>query len=216
MLTGVALAQRLARHLVPDPVPYVPDDGFQALFDGFSTDNWRMAGRGNFIVVDGTLEAVPGDDIGLYWCTSPAPPDFILKLDWLRWRDEDSSAVFVRFPDPGSKAYKNPAYVAVEFGFEVQLDKLGRPDGASIHKTGATYGEPRQEVRPQPVRVWSELEICVQGQTYTVLGNGELMNIFQNPHVDRGLPTSSTVPSFIGLQAHLARVAFRNIRIKAL
>ena len=37
-----------------------------------------------------------------------------------------------------AKAYINPAWVAVHFGFEVQIDELGQLDGAAIHKAGAT------------------------------------------------------------------------------
>ena len=35
-------------------------------------------------------------------------------------------------------------------------------------------------------------------------------------HPDRGLPSTASVPRFIGLQSHTGRVMFRNVRIKAL
>ena len=219
MLTGIALVRRLADHLIPEPEPYSPGDGFQPLFNGVSTSNWRMAGRGNFILVDGALESVPGDDLGLYWCTTSMPADYILKLEWLRWRDDDNSGVFLRFPDPGSKVYNNPAYVGVHFGFEVQIDELGRPDGAAIHKSGAIYGEPGQQLTQRPARPpgeWNEFEIQVQGQLYTVFLNGEKVCGFQNPHANRGIASTSTAATYIGLQSHTGRVAFRNIRFKKL
>jgi hypothetical protein len=230
MLTGVALARRLARHLVPDPQPYTPGDGFQALFDGFTTDNWRMStiknqpadrsNPGTFIVVDGTLESAPGNEIGLYWCATPTPPDFILKLEWLRWGDRDNAGVFIRFPDPNSKGYNNTAYVGVQFGFEVQIDEYGAPDGLDIHKTGAIYNEPSQTRTPMaahPAGQWNEFEIRAQGQAYTVFLNGTQVTQFSNPHANRGLPSAPGAPSFIGLQSYPgSRVAFRNIRIKAL
>src|SRR5205807_1795544 len=109
MLAGVALGRRLADRLVPRPTPFQPSDGFTALFDGFTTENWRMStiqdqpGKddpGRFIVVDGSLESAPGSDIGLYWCTTPTPQDFTLQLEWRRWQDGDNSGVFLRFPDP--------------------------------------------------------------------------------------------------------------------
>lgn len=221
MLTGIALGRRLARELVPDPTPPASSGGFQPLFDGMNMNNWRMAGKGNFIIVDGALESVPGNDIGLLWCTTPTPPDFILKLEWRRHRHEDNSGVFVRFPDPFSKGYNNPAYVGVHFGFEAQIDELGAPDGTGIHRTGAIYGEPSQTLSQQPAKPpgqWNEFEIRVQGQTYTVFLNGAQVAQFQNPHANRGLPSAPNAPSFIGLQTHggASRVAFRNIRIKAL
>lgn len=232
MLTGIALGRRMGDHLISPPKPYQPSDGFTPLFDGFTTDNWRMStirnqlGRdnpGQFIVVSGTLESVTGTDIGLYWCTTPTPADFILKLEWLRWEEWDNSGVFIRFPNPDSKGYNNTAYVGVDFGFEVQIDEFGAPDGAPIHKTGAVYradGRTDNEtltLKPaRPVGQWNEYEIRVKKQTYTIFLNGEQVCVFQNPYPSRGLPSTQGAPSFIGLQTHTGRVAFRNIRIKAI
>jgi choline dehydrogenase-like flavoprotein len=227
MLTGVALSRRLADKLAVGPA--VPtSDGFQPLFDGASTAAWRMAsiknqpGRdnaGSFIIVDGALESIPGTDIGLFWCTTPTPPNFALKLEFLRWQQDANSGVFVRFPDPESKNYNNAAYVGIDFGYEVQIDELGAPDGAAIHKTGAIYNEVNQTLSQQPARPvgqWNELEIRVQGQDYTVLLNSQQVSKFTNTQAGRGQPTSTGTPSFIGLQTHTGRVAFRNIRIKSL
>ena len=228
MLTGIALARRLGDHLAPAPVPYAPADGFTPLFDGFRLDNWRMSsirnqpGRdnpGHFLIVDGTLESVTGTDIGLLWCTTAMPADFILRLDWLRWEDYDNSGVFVRFPNPDGKGYNNSAFVAVDFGFEVQIDEFGAPDGQDIHKTGAIYrgdgrrdGEVLTQKAARPVGQWNQYEIRVKGQNYTVLLNGDQVCLFDNPYANRGAPSTSAVPTFIGLQTHTGRVAFRNIR----
>jgi len=224
MLTGVALARRLADHLMSAGTPYTPDEpGFTALFDGVSTANWKMAGGGSFIAVDDVLEAVPGDGLGLYWCTDPTPPGFTLKLEWMRTREDDNSGVFVRFPDPDSKGYANTAYVGVHFGFEVQIDELGAPDGADMHKTGAIYGEPGQAfaLKPaRPVGQWNESEIRVVGQIYKVFLNGGRQPVTTftfagDPNrPDRGLPSAPGAPRFVGLQAHTGRVMFRKIRIK--
>jgi hypothetical protein len=231
MLTGVALARRLADHLLEAP-PVTPDPGFTLLFDGVRTDKWRMStiknqpGRdnpGTFLVVDGALESVPGTDLGLFWHTDPTPPNFILKLEWLRWRDDDNSGVFIRFPHPDSKGYDNTAYVAIHFGFEVQIDQSA-PE--AIHRTGAIYDlAAPMDPGALPVRPpgeWNEYEIHVQGQDYTVFLNGTLITTFHftvgsDPdHPDRGLPSTATDPRFIGLQTHTGRVAFRRIQIRAL
>jgi 3-keto-disaccharide hydrolase/GMC oxidoreductase/glycosyl transferase family 5 (putative starch synthase catalytic subunit) len=175
MLTGVALARRMADHLtVP---PFTPDPGFKLLFDGASTDLWRMSkitnqprrdNPGTFLVVDRSLESLPGTDLGLFWHIEATPPDFILKLEWLRWRDDDNSGVFLRFPDPNSKGYDNTAYVAINFGFEVQIDQLARDDGAPIHKTGAIYGfagpDDPDHLPVHPPGEWNEFEIHAQGK----------------------------------------------------
>jgi choline dehydrogenase-like flavoprotein len=226
MLTGTALARRLADNLV---LHSIPSDVFIPLFDG-STTNWRMStiqnqppatsNPGNFVVVNGTLEAVPGNDIGLYWCTTPTPPDFILKLEWFRFQQDDNSGVFIRFPDPTTKGYNNTAYVGVDFGFEVQIDENGAPDGADIHKTGAIYGQAGQNLNIQPARAvgqWNEFDIRVQGQSYTVLLNGVQVAQFNNTNANRGLATTAAAASYIGFQAYPGkRIAFRNIQIKAL
>ena len=221
MLTGVALARRLADQMVVPP--FTADPGFEILFDGASTDLWRMSkiknqpGRdnpGTFLVVDGSLESLPGTDLGLFWCIKPTPKNFILKLEWLRWRDDDNSGVFVRFPDPNSKGYDNTAYVAVHFGFEVQIDQLARDDGAPIHKTGAIYGlagpSDPDHLPVKGIGEWNEYEIRVKDQTYTVFLNGVQITSSVNPDPARG------TGSFIGLQTHTGRVAFRKIQIKEL
>jgi choline dehydrogenase-like flavoprotein len=222
MLTGVALARRLAdKFVVPT---FAPDPGFTMLFNGAETSKWRMSkiknqpGRdnpGTFLVVDGTLESLPGTDLGMFWHVDPTPPDFILKLEFLRWRDDDNSGVFLRFPDPNSKNYDNTAYVAINFGFEVQIDEVGQgsPPGQPIHKTGAIYGfAAPQNANVKPPGEWNEMEIHAQGQNYTVFLNGTKVTEYANPDPNRGADS----PSYIGLQTHTGRVAFRKIQIKQL
>jgi choline dehydrogenase-like flavoprotein len=234
MLTGTALARRMADHLAK-PTPTMPDPGFKMLFDGSNADKWRMStiknqlGRdnpGHFIVVDSTLEAVPGTDIGLYWYTEPTPADFILKLEWLSRREDNNSGVFIRFPNPDSRGYNNTAFVGVDFGFEVQIDQRAAPDGAAIHKTGAIYGfagpKNPDSLPVKPLGAWNVFEIRVQRQSYTVLLNGEQVNAFtfkvgsDQQHPDRSLSSKPGAPRYLGLQTHTGRVAFRNIQIKAL
>jgi hypothetical protein len=219
MLTGVALARRLCDRLIPPATAPTVEPGFTGLFDGFRMDGWQMAGNGNFQIVAGALEAEPAGDLGLLWNTTPLQPDFVLRLEWLRHRDDDNSGVFVRFPDPGSKGYQNTAWVAVSFGFEVQIDETASPDGAPWHRTGALYGQQNQQFSLQPARPvgqWNSYEIQVQGQSYTVFLNGLQVSHYENPDLNRGLPTTPTAPSYFGLQAHTGRVAFRHIRIHAL
>jgi Domain of Unknown Function (DUF1080) len=118
------------------------------LFDGTSLAGWTMSTIRNqpghddparFILTDAALEAIPGTDLGLLWHATPTPANFVLKLEWRTWRSEDNSGVFVRFPHPDSKNYDNTAFVGVDFGFEVQIDQLGQPDGAGVPRTGAIY-----------------------------------------------------------------------------
>jgi hypothetical protein len=216
---------------VEEPVPVPADeDGFVHLFDGLTKTGWRLAGAGDFRVVDGALEATPdpGGELGLLWHGEPTPRDFVLKLEWRLGQKNDNSGVHLRFPDPGSRGYLNQAWVAVDYGFEVQIDEYGWPDRGGKHKTGAIYDQEGQTLSQKPARPpghWNEFEIRARGQEYSVLLNGQQVCRFRNRDKERGLPTVAGAPTYVGLQVHppnegqaeaAGRVAFRNIRIKPL
>jgi len=129
MLTGVALARRLADQFIN--APFVADAGYTLMFNGVDMSKWKMSsiknqtGRdnpGKFNIVRSALESQPGNDLGLLYYTDAMPPDYSVKLEFLTWRDDDNSGVFVRFPNIDSKGYDNTAYVAINFGFEIQID----------------------------------------------------------------------------------------------
>ena len=62
--------------------------------------------------------------MGLLWYYRRKFKDFILELEWKTSSKGDNSGVFVRFPNPG-----NDPYVAVRYGYEIQIDDLAQPDG---------------------------------------------------------------------------------------
>lgn len=228
MLTGTAFARRLATHFVetmPHHVPVV-SPGFTSMFDGLTLTGWEMStirnepGRpGQFIVVDGALEGTRSTGLGLLWYAAPMPEDYILKLQWLRFRHEANSGVLLRFPDPRTKNYRNTAWVASHFGYEVQIDELGRgnPEGADKFRTGAIYDVDQQTFSLKPARAagqWNDFEIRVEGNRFTVKLNGEQVTDFTNNDPNRGQPTA---PSHVGLQIHPgSRVAFRNLEYRPL
>ena len=235
MLTGMAFARRLATHLIQTMPHHVPTvtPGFTSMFDGRSLAGWEMStirnengletGRtnpGRFIVVDGALEATPGTGLGLLWYATEMPPDYILRLQWKRFKHEANSGVLLRFPDPRTKNYRNTAWVASHFGYEVQIDELGAPDGSDRFRTGAIYDEAFQafSLRPaRPAGEWNDYEIRVQGNQFTVLLNGEEVTEFVNTDPGRGQPSAPGTPSYVGLQIHPgSRMAFRNIEHRAL
>jgi len=196
------------------------EEGFAPLFDGSATDNWQMLGSGHFVAVQDRLESVPGDDLGLFWCTTPTPPDFVLRLEWLRWRHEDASGVFLRLPRPASAGGGSAVLAAMRQAFEVQIDEVGIPGATAIHTTGAIFNEPSQLITPHPARpaaTWNEFEITARDQQYSVCLNGRLVTTFINADAARGRASAPGAPSFIGLQVQPgSRIAFRRIRIKAL
>jgi len=197
---------------------------WRILFDGTLTEAWRMStivdqpGRddpGHFDVENGALVARPGTDIGLLWYTEPTPPDYELVLQWRQTAPDDNSGVFVRFPDLDSKGYDNTAFVAAHFGFEVQIDNTGHPDGAPRHTTGAIYDAMDQQftlVAPRPIGEWNDYRIRIVGNVYEVFLNGTQTTRFENLDGGRGVAT----PAFVGIQTHTGAVGFRDIRLRAL
>jgi len=236
MLSGVALARRLAEHLVGPSAPPGLEPGFAWLFDGTAATfaKWQEAGPGGFQLVEaeGLMMAQPGSDIGLLFFADQPFSDFVLRLQFRVENRADNSGVFVRFADPRQppagldpKAQANPAFVGVFTGFELQIDDMGAPDGADNHRTGAVYaidtgsGAGQQACRrgsPLQPGEWNDYEIEVAGQTYTARLNGFETTTFTNPDPTRGLPANQDPTSgYIGVQSHNSPVSFRAIRIKA-
>jgi hypothetical protein len=231
MLTGIALSRRTG-DLIMAPRPFAAAAGFESLFDGTSLGDWTMStisnqpGRddpGSFRLRRGVLEGRTGTDLGLLWFTRPTPARYVLRLQWMMTAPDDNSGVFIGFPDPRHEGYDNTAYVGVNFGFEIQIDELARPDNAPIHRTGAVYsfkGPTDGPLIVHPVGEWNDYEITVDGADIRVALNGQTVNLFHFPgdpqSPRRGLPSSAQDPRFIGLQTHTGRMLFRNVQWKAL
>lgn len=249
VLSGLALARRTADRvpLATAPPPAV-EAGFTALFDGTDATfaRWQPVGEGSFSLVDGMIVAQPGPQLGLLYYAAENFANFVLRLDLRIHSGDENSGIFVRFrnplrrvPDPANPAnsfvYANKAFVAVDTGFEVQIDDQARgdpargiPDGLDQHRTGAIYGipigpNPGQQTYPTPPPppltplAWHALEIRVVGDQYTVRLDGNQTSTFTNTNRARGQPgTPDLSTGFLGVQSHTGRVAFRNIRVQRL
>lgn len=254
MLTGIALARRLGDHLLPPPNPAGAEAGFTYLFDGTQSSvdffaEWQMAGQGSFKIVGRSLIAQPGNGIGLLYYVGQQFDDFILRLDFClphpRGTFNDNAGVFVRFRDPrkpvlpGTPAPDvpgNAATIAVDTGYEIQIDEEARgdtrkneADGFSFNRTGAIYKvkasgtAPGQQNYTNQQRLaagaWHTFEIKVADRTYEISLNGKPSTKFTADPADpnekfRGRKKSEDPDSgFIGLQVHTGTVAFANIRI---
>ncbi|MFE7507549.1 family 16 glycoside hydrolase [Promicromonospora sp. NPDC057488] len=182
--------------------------GYTALFDGTlaSLDGWNMAGPGSFgRQADCTIRGSGG--MGLLWHSTELN-EYSLKLDW-KLKKDDNGGVFVGFPDPG-----NDPWVAVNQGYEIQIDATDEPD----RTTGAIYtfqgADPEAVERAlKPVGSWNSYEIRVEGQTIKIFLNGELVNDFVSTD-----PARDLAQGFIGLQNHGQgeAVSYRDVRVKDL
>src|SRR6476469_5724945 len=179
------------------------DNGFTYLFNGQSIDGWCMAGPGKFVLIELDRSMRSEGGMGLLWYTKKKYKDFVLKIDWKVNHKNDNSGVFIRFSNPD-----NDPWIAVNKGYEIQIDDLSVPDRNPLHKTSAIYNfaAPSNQ-RSKPIGEWNTFEIEATNQKYSVILNGE-----------------KVVPEFIGnrltegygIQNHDtdSHVSFKNIRIK--
>ena len=180
-------------------------NNFATLFDGNNLNDWQMAGQGKFVIVKEEAALQSEGGMGLLWYTKKIYRNFILKLDWKVHHKADNSGIFVRFPYPD-----NDPMVAVNNGYEIQIDDLAMPDGNPIHKTGAIYGfaaPASKQIASKEAGRWNVFEIQVTGQKYTVILNNRIVTEFVG---------NGSLQGYIGLQNHdsKSQVSFRNIRIK--
>jgi uncharacterized membrane protein len=231
---GAAVSASMATEVL---APLEP--GFRYLFDNSdkTVQNWRFVGGGGFAVVDGALEAQPGDDWGVLYYAAETFGDFALRLDVRLDRIDSDSGVFVRFRDPSKPVpdrldpsiaypYDKEQWVADNTGFEVQIDELARgsDEEREEHRTGAIYDIPvgtglhEQQYEHRAALTpgaWHQLEILVHHNTYQVNLDGTLTTAFINTDPLRGQPPGpDTASGYIGLQSFLGHVAFRSVRIK--
>lgn len=237
MLSGIALARRTGDTVLPPPAPPPPEPGFSYLFDGAEKTfkNWQNVEQGTFSLIDGAIVTYPGGDLGLLFFAPTTFGDFVLRLQFRLEALSDNAGIFVRSRDPRlpvpdrnnpsiSHPYNNQAWVAVDTGFEIQIDEQARPAGLDQHRTGAVYGISigtgigQQQYQRGPALqpgAWNDYEIEVAGDTYKVRLNGQQVTAFTNNDAFRGKsPAQDARSGYVGLQVHTGRVSFRNIRIK--
>ncbi len=186
-----------------------PDPGYRMLFDGTraSFARWAHAGPGRFeLREDCTLESAGG--LGLLWYDGePFDSPMTLKVEWMIPGDANSG-VFVGFPAVG-----NDPLVAVERGYEIQIDPTDSPAAT----TGAIYSfqaadRARRDQALNPPGEWNTYEITVDAPRLVVRLNGVVVNRFVSTSAARrGLGRG-----FVGLQNHSEadRVRFRSVQVK--
>jgi hypothetical protein len=139
-------------------------------------------------------------------------------VDWRATNPDDNSGIFIRFPALGNTDLANDWKVAVNQGYEIQIDDTGHNPDVNpptfhdpLHITGSVYTlAPATMVASRPLGQWNTYEIQAKGNDITVTLNGQQVSNLKN----------GTRPKqgYIGLQNHHggSKVQFRNIRIKPL
>ncbi len=206
-LTALSLARRTADAIVAQQRLAPPGTGFVTL--SLNPADWQLVAQPGsqpqMLRAGAVFETAGG--YGLYFYTKEQFANFQLWVEWREAHTGDNSGVFIRTPGP---AAANALQAAVDQGHEVQIDDVGAPDGAAIHRTGAVYALQGPTGFPiSPLGAWNTYLIEAKGQQISVTLNGTQVNFY----------TSSRSPSgSIALQAHdfPSRVQFRNLQVKKL
>ncbi|WP_237525787.1 family 16 glycoside hydrolase [Streptomyces sp. SID4985] len=210
-------------------------EGYRDLFDGTesSLSKWEQVGGGHFTLTgDGAItSSTTVQGMGMLWFPERKYGDFSLKL---RFRDDApgtgnaNGGVFIRFPNVHNHPEESrPEWVAINYGHEIQI--LDSPTG-DMYKTGSVYGFDRVGLGGAgvtPKGTWNDYEIRAEGQHFTVLRNGVVINEFDNvggqvftpPRAgDPGTDGRRYATGYIGLQVHSTSdvISYRDIRIKEL
>jgi len=211
-LTALTLARRTAAAIASKANP-APVSGAISLIAPALT-GWQMAGSGRFNVIgDDTIESEGG--IGLLWYTKDEFADFTLSVQWRSINVFDNSGVFIRFPVLGNTNPAEDWKLAVDQGYEIQIDDRGydpntNTTGSPLHMTGAIYQlAAASKLASKPLGQWNTFEIEAIGPDIKVKLNGEPVSHLTNP---QGRP----LKGHIGLQNHHpgSRVQFRNLFVK--
>lgn len=201
------------RYAVPDEEAA---EGFIALFDGISLDNW-VGNKEAYVVEEGCIVVRPETGSGGNLFTKEQYSDFILRFEF-QLTPGANNGLGIRAPLEGDPAYT---------GMELQI----LDNTAEIYSNlqpyqyhGSVYGVlPAERGYLKPVGEWNEQEVIVDGTGIrvslngTVIVDGDISEAREKGTMDKqdhpGLKRRS---GHIGFLGHGSVVKFRSIRIKEL
>jgi hypothetical protein len=185
------------------------------LFDGKTTDGWKMAGPGQFVVEDGMLKTTGG--MGLLYYEKEKFDNAKIKVVFKVSKVSDNSGVVIRLPEPPPDAW-----YGVHNGFEVQI----AGEGDEWHCTGSIYSLSKAATRAQKAPgEWNVMEIEIRGPVTRTIVNGTLITEYKDgqPVPDRKqwfepVRGPRADAGYIGLQNHDdgSRVFFKEISVTPL
>jgi len=206
-LTALTLARHTAEAIVTSAISGPSESGFVPL--SLNPADWQLVAQPGsqprMLRLGAVLETSGG--YGLYFYAKEQFANFKLWLEWRETHTGDNSGVFIRTPGPG---VVNALQSAVDQGHEIQIDDLGAPDGASIHRTGAIYSLQAPTSFPiQPLGQWNTYLIEAGGSQISVTLNGTPINSYVSTRQANG---------YLALQTHdfPSRIQFRNLQVKKL
>jgi hypothetical protein len=195
------------------------DQKWHPLFNGKDLSGWEQVGPGEFVVENGVLKTVGGMGMILY----PAEKfgNVIIRVVYNVKDNDCNSGVFIRIPDKPSDEW-----VAVNKGYEVQIDNGTRHVGGDYHCTGVLYSLTKAKAHPQKnPGEWNTMEITLDGPRTIVYVNDELVTDFTEgdevpPKIRDFEPERGPRPlsGYIGLQNHdaLSVAYFKEVAVKPL
>lgn len=195
------------------------DTTWRQLFNGKDLSGWEQVGPGEFLVEDSLLKTVGGMGMILY----PAEKfsDVVIRVVYKVKDNDCNSGVFIRLPEK-----PDDEWMAVNTGYEVQIDNGIRHVGGEYHCSGVLYSLTKALAHPQKKPgEWNTMEITLDGERTIVSINGEKVTDFtegdpvqpktRDFEPDRG---PRPVSGYIGLQNHdsLSTVYFKEVAVKPL
>lgn len=138
--------------------PASGQDGWTALFDGKSLDNFNKVGDANWRIEADGIVADKGNG---FLVTKTDYANFQLRVEF--WGGPDAnSGIFIRATDPEK--------ITATSGYEVNIWD-DRPE--KDYATGAIVGVAKVDPMPKTVGQWSTMEITAKDGTFTVVVNGK-------------------------------------------
>lgn len=195
------------------------DQKWNQLFNGKDLTGWEQVGPGKFIIENGLLKTVGGMGMILY----PAQKfgNVIIRVVYKVKDNDSNSGVFIRIPEKPTDEW-----IAVNTGYEVQIDNGTRHVGGDYHCTGVLYSLTKAKAHPQKnPGEWNTMEITLDGPRTIVYVNNELVTDFtegdevppktRDFEPDRG---PRPLSGYIGLQNHddLSVAWFKEVSYRSL
>ena len=207
---------------IPRPEPYKVSDeeqaeGFAPMFNGVDLTGWA-GDVDNYFVRDGAIVCAPVGHGNMY--SEKEYSNFIMRFDF-KLTTAANNGIGIRSTRAGD---------SFRLGWEMQI----LDDDAEVYRNlqpyqyhGSVYGviPAKRGGYLKPVGEWNTQEIIMEGYRVKVTLNGnvivdsniaEVTNSFTENMGGYRIPGLSNRSGHIGLLAHDAEVAFRNMRIKEL